>query len=66
MSINTQKAIQTISIAVLFTLLNYFIISNYIVDLSFWKYLIVEFVLIISYKLYNFTISSLNLQDQHE
>lgn len=62
----TQTAIQKIAIASLFTLLNYLIISTCIVDLSFWKYLIVEFVLIISYKFYNFTISKLNLHNQHD
>ena len=62
----TQTAVQKIAIASLFTLLNYLIISTCIIELSFWKYLIVEFVLIISYKFYNFTISKLNLQSNND
>jgi|DEB19_MinimDraft_3_1074340.scaffolds.fasta_scaffold151515_2 hypothetical protein len=61
-----HKAVQKIGLAVLFTLLNYFIISNFIIELSFVRYFIVELVLVFSYKFYSFTLSSLNLQDNNE
>jgi hypothetical protein len=61
-----QKAVQKIGLAVFFTLLNYFIISNFIIELSFVRYFIVELVLVFSYKFYSFTLSSLNLQDNNE
>jgi hypothetical protein len=61
-----ERFIQKAGIAIIFTLLNYFIISNFIIELSFVRYFIVELVLVFSYKFYSFTISSLNLQNNNE
>jgi hypothetical protein len=61
-----ERLMQKAGLAILFTLVNYFIISNFIIELSFVRYFIVELVLVFSYKFYSFTLSSLNLQDNNE
>jgi hypothetical protein len=57
-----EKFITRTLLAILFTLLNWLVISHYIVEISLLRYFFVELILVISYKFYTFTISKYNLQ----
>jgi len=58
MRINS-KQVHAIIIAILFSVINWLLISSFIVDISFIKWIIIEIVLGFSLKLYNFTITKI-------
>lgn len=59
---NWRIYIQQLGIAAVITLISWYIVNQYIVEVSFIKYFFVEVIFVISQKLYNFTIKSLNLE----
>ena len=59
---NWNVYLQQLGIAAIVTLLSWIIVDQLIVDISFIKYFFVEVLFVISQKLYNFTIKSLNLE----
>lgn len=60
-----EKGIHRLFISLVFSLLNWIIIDNLIVELSVGKYIIVEIILVISMKFSIFTIRKFNLHDKH-
>lgn len=59
---NWRIYIQQLGVATIVTLISWFIVNQYIVEIEFIKYFFVELIFVISQKLYNFTIKSLNLE----
>jgi hypothetical protein len=57
-----EKMLHSFIISCLFSLLSWFIINRFITKVSFWQYFFIEFILIISLKLFNFTKHRLNLE----
>jgi len=57
-----EKIIHSLIISFLFTITNYIFIINFIINISFLKYFLIELVLVISLKLYKFTIHKLDLE----
>lgn len=60
--INWNVYIQQAAIALLFTLISWTIVDQLLVEISFIKYFFVELIFVLSQKVYNFTIKSLNLE----
>lgn len=58
----TEKFIHSFLIAVVFSILCWLIITNFVIEISFWKYIIIEIILAVSKKLYTFTIQKTHLQ----
>ena len=56
-----EKVIHSLLIGTLFTFINWFLVDKFIVHLSFWKYFFLEFILVLSLKLYTFTKLKLGL-----
>jgi hypothetical protein len=57
-----EKAINKTIIAVLFSVLNWLIIDRFIIEIPFYKYFIIEILLIVTMKLCIFTTQKLKLQ----
>jgi hypothetical protein len=57
-----EKAINKTIIAVLFSILNWLIIDKLIIEIPFYKYFIIEILLIVTMKLCIFTTQKLKLQ----
>jgi hypothetical protein len=57
-----EKAINKTIIALLFSVLNWLIIDRFIIDIPFYKYFIIEILLIVTMKLCIFTTQKLKLQ----
>jgi hypothetical protein len=49
-----EKTLTRLGIAMLFSILNWILIDYLIIDISFFRYFIVELLLVISLKLYTF------------
>jgi hypothetical protein len=56
-----KKIFYSFLIGILLSLLNWIIIDNFIVRISIYKYILIEFVLVISIKFFKFTKLKLNL-----
>jgi len=56
-----EKVIHSSLIAILFSLLNWFIIDKCIITIELWRYCTLEILFVISMKLYKFTIQKLKL-----
>jgi hypothetical protein len=56
-----EKTIHHALIAILFSIINWIIIDNFIINISFWKYFIIELLLVSSLKIFKFTIQKLKL-----
>lgn len=52
---SVEKVVHKLLISLVFTLVNWVIVDNFIVEVPFWKYLIIEVFLVISMKFYTFT-----------
>jgi hypothetical protein len=55
-----QRAIQSLQrmlLSVMLSILMYTIINFLLVKMSFWKYLIIEFIVILTYKFYTFVVT---------
>jgi len=56
-----EKIIHSLILSTCFSVLCWFIIDKFIIEISIYKYFFIEFLLIISLKLYNFTKLKLGL-----
>ena len=56
-----EKIIHSFLLSFLFTVLTWIVVNKLILEMSFIRYLIIEFILIISLKLFNFTKLKLKL-----
>lgn len=56
-----EKTINKLIISLLFTIMNWIIINNFIVEIIYWKYLFIEILLVVSMKLSIFTTRKLKL-----
>jgi hypothetical protein len=56
-----EKMLHSFIISCLFSLLSWFTVDRFITKVSFWQYFFIEFILILSLKLFNFTKQRLNL-----
>lgn len=57
-----EKFIHGFIISITLSILNWFIIDNFIINIPFWKYFILELIFVVSMKLYKFTLQKLQLQ----
>ena len=58
---SVEKVVHKLLISIVFTVLNWIVVDFLIVDISFWRYLIIELFLVISLKFYTFTTRKLDL-----
>lgn len=58
---SVEKVVNRLLISLVFTALNWIVVDFFIVDVSFWRYLIIELFLVISLKFYTFTTRKMNL-----
>jgi len=56
-----EKFFHSFLIGILFSLINWLIINNFIIRVSIFKYILIEFVLVMSVKFFKFTKLKLNL-----
>ena len=57
-----EKVFHNIIIAILFSIVSWLIVDNLIIPISFWKYLIIELMFVLSQKLFKFTVLKLKLE----
>lgn len=57
-----EKFLHGFIISILLSIVNWFIIDKLIINISFWKYFILELIFVVSMKLYKFTLQKLQLQ----
>lgn len=57
-----EKAINKTIIALLFSVLNWLVIDRFIIEIPFYKYFIIEILLIVTMKICIFTTQKLKLQ----
>lgn len=56
-----EKMIHSFTLALLISIINWIIIDSFIIEISFFKYFLIEIILILSIKLYKFTKQKLGL-----
>lgn len=56
-----EKAIHRFFIGLVFSVVNWILIDQFLVELPLWKYIIIELFLVISMKFYIFTTRKMNL-----
>lgn len=56
-----EKMFHSLILSCLFSLLSWFTIDRFVTKVSFLQYFFIEFILILSLKLFNFTKQRLNL-----
>jgi hypothetical protein len=56
-----QKIIHSFIISILFSIANWFVVKNLIIDVTIIEYIFIEIVLVISIKLFKFTKLKLKL-----
>lgn len=57
----TEKTVHKLVLSIIYALFNWMIVNWLVVELSFWKYLIIELFLLVSMKFYIFTTRKMNL-----
>jgi uncharacterized protein (DUF983 family) len=57
-----EKFIHGFIISILLSVVNWFIINKFIINIPLWKYFILELIFVVSMKLYKFTLQKLQLQ----
>jgi hypothetical protein len=57
-----QRGFHSLLLSIAFTLITWMIIDTFIINVSFGKYIILEIAILISEKLYLFTLSKTNLR----
>lgn len=57
-----EKALNKTIISLIFSLLNWIIINRFIIEIPFYKYFIIEILLIVTMKIFIFTTQKLKLQ----
>ena len=58
---SVEKVVNKLLLSLVFTALNWIVVDFFIVDVSFWRYLIIELFLVVSLKFYTFTTRKMNL-----
>jgi hypothetical protein len=56
-----EKIIHTLILSLMFSIISWFVVDNFIIDISFLKYFLIEIILIVSLKFYKFTIQKFKL-----
>lgn len=56
-----EKVAHSLIIGILFSFFNWFILNTFVITISFWKYYLIEIILVISLKIYTFTKLKLGL-----
>jgi len=56
-----EKVVHSLLIGILFSFINWLVINKFISSMSFWKYIFIEIILVISIKLFTFTKLKLGL-----
>ena len=56
-----EKFFHSFVLGCLFSLLNWFLIDKFIIDISIYKYIFIEIILVVSVKFFKFTKLKLNL-----
>lgn len=56
-----EKAVHSLLLSILFSIVNWLVIKNLIIEVSFIKYFFMELIFVLSLKLYIFTKSKLDL-----
>lgn len=57
-----EKALNKTIISLIFSLLNWIFVNRFIIDIPFYKYFVIEILLIVSMKIFIFTTQKLKLQ----
>lgn len=57
-----EKGIHSLIIGALFTIMNWFLVKNFIINITFGKYFFIELILVLSMKLFKFIIHKLDLK----
>jgi hypothetical protein len=57
-----EKVIHSFLLAVFISIINWLVISKFIVEMSIFKYFLIEIILILSIKLFTFTKQKLGLR----
>jgi len=57
-----EKSINRFIISGFFSFITYLLITNYIVEIPFLKYIFIEIILVISLKLFTFTVQKTKIQ----
>jgi hypothetical protein len=57
-----EKTLHSFFLSIVFTLLNWVLVDNLVVGMKFWQYVAIEIVILVSYKLYQFTFNKINKQ----
>jgi hypothetical protein len=58
---SVEKVVNRLLISLVFTALNWIVVDFFIVEISFWRDLIIELFLVVSLKFYTFTTRKMNL-----
>jgi hypothetical protein len=56
-----EKLVHSFLLGVFFSIINWFLINQFIIEISIFKYILVELIFVISVKLYKFTRLKFNL-----
>lgn len=56
-----EKTVHHLLLSVLFTLINWFIVDYFIINITFIKYFIIEIILVLSLKFYKFTLTKFKI-----
>jgi hypothetical protein len=57
-----EKALNKTILSVLFSILNWTLINKFLIEIPFYKYFIIEILLIVSMKIFIFTTQKIKLQ----
>jgi len=57
----TEKLLHRFLLSVVFTLTNWFIVTTFITEVSFLRYFFIELLLVLSMKLFKFTLTKFKL-----
>ena len=57
-----EKIINHLLLGVLFTLVNWMIVDALIIEVPFYKYFLIELILVISMKIYKFTLTKFKIE----
>lgn len=57
-----EKALNKTVLSILFSILNWKLITTFLIEVSFYKYFIIEILLIVSMKIFIFTTQKFKLQ----
>jgi hypothetical protein len=58
-----EKVFHSLIISMCFSFINWKLIDFFLVKMSFWRYVAIELILIVSIKFFKFTKQKLNLND---